>query len=44
MDVFVDGATGEIYEYCNIDKLGYKQYKIKGKKKSKIVRRHLQEE
>lgn len=43
-DVFIDVVTGEVYEYFNIDKLGYKQYKIKGKKKSEVYRRHIHEE
>lgn len=37
LDVFIDAVTGEVYEYFNIDKLGYKQYKIKGKKNQKYI-------
>lgn len=44
IDAYVNGVTGEIYEYHNIDKLGYKQYKIKNKQHSEIYRRHIYEE
>lgn len=40
-DIFVDTRTGEIFEYKNIDRNGYKEYRSADKKEKKKIRRHI---
>ena len=40
-DIFVDTRTGEIFEYKNIDRKGYKEYRSADKKEKKKIRRHI---
>lgn len=40
-DIFVDIRTGEIFEYKNIDRNGYKEYRSADKTEKKKIRRHI---
>lgn len=40
-DIFVDIRTGEIFEYKNIDRNGYKEYRSADRTEKKKIRRHI---